>query len=135
MASALLALQNAIATFDVPTVGTIVDQRTGNVLPRTERVSVSLYLRQGSISETDVPGVGSAVDVFDGYAIDPQALDVRIVAGVRGLLAFSADDPMPCELVKSREPYGTTGLIGSTLQQVIGDRVRIVRYRQTSQTQ
>lgn len=135
MASALSALQNAVAVFDVPTVGTIIDQRTGNVLPRTERVTVSLYLRQGSLSETDVPGVGMAVDAFDGYAIDPQALDARISPGIRGLLTFSADDPMPCEVVKGREPYGTTGLIGSTLQQVIGDRIRIVRYRQSGQTQ
>jgi hypothetical protein len=135
MASALLSLQNAVVVFDVPTVGTIVDQRTGNILPRTERVTISLYLRQGSLTEADVPGVGNAADVFDGYAISPQALDPRIVPGVRGLLSFSADGPMLCELVKGREPYGTTGLIGSTLQQVIGDRVRIVRYRQTTQTQ
>lgn len=135
MTSALLSLQNAVVTLDVPTVGTIVDTRTGNVLPRTERVTISLYLRQGSLTEADVPGVGSAADVFDGYAISPQALDARIVPGVRGLLSFSADDPMPCELVKGREPYGTTGLLGSTLQQVLGDRVRLIRYRQTTQSQ
>ena len=135
MASALLSLQNAVVVFDVPTVGTIVDQRTGNILPRTERVTISLYLRQGSLTEADVPGVGAATDVFDGYAISPQALDARIVPGVRGTLAFSAQDPLPCELVKAREAYGTTGLIGSTLQQVIGDRIRVVRYRQTTQTQ
>lgn len=135
MTSALLSLQNAVVVLDVPTVGTVTDLRTGNILPRTERVTISLYLRQGSLTETDVPGVGSAADVFDGYAISPQALDARIVPGIRGLLTFSADDPMPCELTQARQPYGTTGLIGSTLQQVLGDRIRVIRYRQTTQTQ
>lgn len=130
MASALTALANATASFTVPTTGTTTDPNTGNVEANTEAVAVTLYLRQGSPSKEDLPGIEVDADFFEGYAISPQALDARIKPGTRGTLNFSGQGSQTCEVLSSRFPYGTTGLIGSTVQQVIGDRVRIVRYRQ-----
>lgn len=130
MTSALAALANATVAFSLPTTGTETDALTGNVKPLTEAVEVSLYLRQGSINDTDLPGIDAAAVVYEGYAISPQALDARIKPGTRGTLNFSGQGSQTCEVLTSRFPYGTTGLIGTTVQQVIGDRVRIVRYRQ-----
>jgi hypothetical protein len=33
-------------------------------------------------------------------------------------------------VINGRFPYGSTGLIGSTLQQVLGDKIRLARYVQ-----
>ena len=130
MTSALAALANATATFVVPTVGTVTDPTTGNIVPATETVSVSLYLRQGGSNASDFPGVDTEVETFEGYAINPQALDARIKPGVTGTLNFSGQGAIECEVITSRFPYGTTGLIGSTIQQVLGDRIRLARYVQ-----
>ena len=130
MASALVALANATAVFSVATVGTTVDETTGNVLPVTETISVTLYLRQGSLSPNDLPGVDVDADVFEGYAISPQALDARVRRGVTGTLTWAGDAVQPCEVAELRDPFGTAGLLGSTLQQVLGDRIRLIRYRQ-----
>ena len=130
MASALTALANATATFTVPTTGTITDPNTGNVTAATETVTVSLYLRGGSPRKEDFPGIEIDAEIFEGYAVSPQALDARIKPGTRGTLDFSAQGALSCEVVGSRFPFGTNGLIGSTVQQVLGDRIRIAQYRQ-----
>jgi hypothetical protein len=130
MTSALAAVANASVTFDVATTGTVVDPFTGNVLPRTETVTVTCYLRQGSPAITDLAGVNVAGDTFSGYAVAPQALDARVVPGTLGTLTFDGQTPARCVVQEARGPYGTTGLIGSTLQQVLGDKLQIVRYRQ-----
>lgn len=128
MTSALTALANATAVFTVPTVGVNTDAVTGNVRPNTETVTVTLYLRQSSPSPSDLPGVDSDVDVFEGYAINPQALDARVKPGVRGTLNFASQGAVNCEVIASRYPYGSTGLLGNTIQQVLGDRIRLARY-------
>jgi hypothetical protein len=125
MASALAALANASAVFTLPTVGTFTDPYTGNVVPATETVTVSLYLRQGSTNGSGLPGVDADVEIYEGYAISPQALDARIQPGITGTV-----NGMPCEVINSRFPYGSTGLLGSTIQQVLGDRIRLARYVQ-----
>lgn len=130
MPSALSAVANAVAEFDVATTGTLVDQTTGNVLPRTETVSVSCYLRQGSPAVTDLAGVNVAGDTFTGYAISPQALDARIVPGTQGTLTFAGQSPARCVVAEARGAYGSSGLIGSTLQSVLGDGLLLIRYRQ-----
>lgn len=130
MTSALAALANATAIFTVPTVGTVTDAVTGNVVPATETVTVSLYLRQGSTRASDFPGVDTEVETYEGYAVSPQALDARIKPGVVGTLNFAGQGSIDCEVINSRYPYGTTGLIGSTVQQVIGDKIRLARYVQ-----
>jgi hypothetical protein len=126
MASALASLANASATFDLATVGTTTDAY-GNVLPQTEAVTVSLYLRQAQPAETTYPGVDIATEVYEGYAISPMALDPRIKPGTRGTLSFSGDTAASCEVVATNYPFGTIGLIGATVQQVLGDKIRIQR--------
>ena len=130
MTSALAALANATAVFSLPTVGTYTDPTTGNIVPATETVSVNLYLRQGGNNSSDFPGVDTEVETFEGYAVSPQALDARIKPGVTGTLNFSGQGAVPCEVLGSRFPYGSTGLLGSTVQQVLGDKIRLARYVQ-----
>lgn len=130
MTSALAALANATAVFTLPTVGVTTDPTTGNVVPATESVTVTLYLRQGSTNGSNLPGVDADVEVFEGYAVSPQALDARIKPGVTGTINFSNQGSIPCEVINSRFPYGSTGLLGSTIQQVLGDRIRLARYVQ-----
>lgn len=130
MTSALAGLANASAVFTLPTVGTTVDAATGNVMPVTESVTVSLYLRQSNLTTTDLPGVDADVEVFEGYAVSPQALDARVKPGIRGTLNFASQGAVTCEVINSRFPYGSTGTIGSIVQSVLGDKIRIVRYIQ-----
>jgi hypothetical protein len=130
MTSALAGLANATATFNVATVGTTTDPATGNVLPATEALTVSLYLRQGGSSSANLPGVDADTEVLEGYAVSPQALDARIKPGTTGTLTFAGQGSVDCEVISSRFPYGSTGTIGSTLQQVLGDKIRIARYLQ-----
>jgi hypothetical protein len=130
MTSALAGLANATATFNVATVGTTTDPATGNVLPATEALTVSLYLRQGGSSSANLPGVDADTEVLEGYAVSPQALDARIKPGTTGTLNFAGQGSADCEVISSRFPYGSTGTIGSTLQQVLGDKIRIARYLQ-----
>jgi hypothetical protein len=35
---------------------------------------------------------------------------------------------MPCEVLQERFPYGNTGLLGTTLQTILGDRIRLAAY-------
>lgn len=130
MTSALAALANATAIFTVPTVGTVTDPATGNVVPATETVTVNLYLRQGTTRPSEFPGVDTEVETYEGYAVNPQALDARIKPGVVGTLNFAGQGAIDCEVINGRYPYGSTGLIGSTVQQVIGDKIRLARYVQ-----
>lgn len=128
MTSALTAVANATATFQLATVGTTTDPDTGNVLPQTENVTVTLYLRQGSRSGSGFPGVDTDTISFEGYAVSPQALDARIKPGVTGTLSFAGQAAIRCEVLQERYPYGSTGLIGSTLQSILGDRIRLATY-------
>ena len=131
MTSALAGIANATAVFRLPTVGTFTDPDTGNIVPASETLTVTLYLRQGSTNGSDLPGVDADLEVFDGYAVSPQALDARIKPGITGTLNFAGQGPVPCEVLNARFPYGSTGTIGSTLQQVLGDKIRIARYVQS----
>jgi hypothetical protein len=132
MTSALAALANATAVFTLPTVGTITDPTTGNVVPATETVTVNLYLRSFGFLERvrEFPGVETKDDTYEGYAVSPQALDARIKPGVVGTVAIGDEDPQPCEVLVARHPYGSTGLLGNTLQQVLGDKIRLAKYSQ-----
>jgi hypothetical protein len=132
MASALASLANATAVFTVVDAGggTVTDPATGNVGPATDTLAVTMYLRQGSVTPADLQGVQVDAEVFEGYAINPQALDARIVTGTQGTLTFASDAASRCSVARVRHPYGTSGLLGSTLQSVLGDKIRIVRYLQ-----
>jgi hypothetical protein len=128
MSSALLALANATATFDVVDVGTVEDPVTGNIIPAVEQITVAMFLREGGRSGSNFPGSDTDQLTMEGYAVNPQALDARIQAGVTGSLVFGGRPAARCEVLQERYPYGTTGLIGSTLQRVIGDRIRLAVY-------
>jgi hypothetical protein len=132
MTSALAALANATAVFTLPTVGVTTDADTGNVLPVTEEVSVTLYLRRFGFLENvrQLPGVVVGDETYQGYAVEPQALDARIKPGITGMLTFGDEDPLPCEVLVARFDYGSAGLIGKTLQDVLGDQIRLARYVQ-----
>lgn len=128
MTSALAAVANASCVFTLPAAGVSTDAATGNVLPATETVTVSLYLRQGSRSGSGFPGVDTDSVTFDGYAVSPQALDARIRPGVRGSLTFAGQAAIRCEVLQERFPFGSAGLLGSTLQGILGDRIRLISY-------
>lgn len=129
MTSPLVAAANAVAVFTVATSGTTVDARTGNVVPNTTTVTVSLYLRQGPIdSGADFPGVDTDTDTFEGYAVAPQILDPRIRPGTTGTLNYSGQGAVRCEVLNARYPYGTTGLIGSNIQAAVGDKISLRRF-------
>ncbi len=130
MASALQAIVNASATFQVPTVGTVTDPLTGNVSAATEEVTATFYLKRDRFRPNDLPGVEVYDDIFAGYAIEPAALDARIKRATEGTLTFAADEPLPCKISQVQGDWGRSGLIGQTLTSVIGDNVRIIRYQQ-----
>ena len=131
MASALTALKNATVTFTVADAGTQVDPETGNVTANTTTLTYELFLRKsGGNSERNQPGVDVISSTYEGYCINPQALDPRIRQGTEAKLTFSSDSAEDCTVDDLRFSYGATGLLGGTLQQVLGDKIRLVRYWQ-----
>lgn len=134
MATALAALANASVTFTVAGVGVITDPDTGNVVPAQETVSTEFFLRvtriDGVISrvrgadQTSYPGVDVSDVVYDGYAI--ASLDPRIQVGTTGSLVFAGNDPVTCEVTELRLPYGKTGVLGTTLNSVLGERIQLL---------
>jgi hypothetical protein len=127
MTSALSALANATAVFTLPTVGVITDPDTGNVVPAEETVTATLYLRQGSPQAANLQGVDADTIVMEGYAVEPQALDARVRPGTRGTVTMGGRE-MVCEVLQERFPYGSTGLLGTTLQTILGDRIRLAAH-------
>ena len=130
MSSALIGIANATAVFTVPTVGVVTDAATGNVTPATETVTVTLYLKRSTFQPNDLPGVDVDADVFAGYAVDPSAVDARVKRGIRGTLVWAGEASQPCVVSEIGGYFGNTGLIGSTLRGVLGDELRVIRYRQ-----
>jgi hypothetical protein len=126
MASALAALANATATFHVAGTGTVTDPATGNVSAAGATVAVSLFLKAEKVTFTAMPGVDVVETSYSGYAIEPMALDPRIVIGTTGTLAFAGEDAVDCEVAELRLPYGAQGLVGGTLAGVLGQAVRLV---------
>jgi hypothetical protein len=130
MSSALVGIANATAVFTVPTVGTVTDPATGNVTPATETVTVALYLKRSTFTPNDLPGVDVDGDVLAGYAVNPAAVDARVKRGIRGTLTWGGEASQPCVVSEIGGSFGNTGLIGSTLRSVLGDELRVIRYRQ-----
>mgnify|MGYP006273426981 CR=1 FL=1 len=132
MASALSALANATATFEVAGTGVVTDPDTGNVTPAGATVTVQLFLRAETVTMLRYPGIDQVTTVFDGYAVDPTALDARIVVGTVGILNFADEGAVPCMVKELRLPYGNTGLIGQTLATVLGEHIRLVSEAQSA---
>jgi len=121
MATALSALSNATATFKVAATGVVTDPVTGNVKPAEASVQVELFLKANRQSGVAFPGVEVAETLFEGYALD--ALDVRIAEGTGGTLTFAGEAALSVEVVSLRLPYGKTGLLGTTLNTALGERI------------
>lgn len=124
MASALSALANATAVFHVAGTGVVTDPETGNVSPAGATVTASLFLKAERVEVLRYPGVDTAETLYEGYAID--ALDSRIVVGTTGTLTFAGEEAVDCEVKAVRLPYGNTGLLGSTLNSVLGEKLQLV---------
>ena len=131
MSSALSALENSVAVFEVPTADVQEDPETGNVIPVNETLSYRLYLRRGSSGAprsmqgnknqiSELPGIDVESAAYEGYCISPTQLDSRIRAGTRATLTFAGEPPHECTVQDCRFVYGSTGLLGETLMNVLG---------------
>lgn len=128
MGSALQALVNSTVTFSVPSVGVTTEAETGNVVPVQGTLEVDCYLKAVDVRSTALPGVDTGATVYEGYAL--EALGVGVVKGSKALLVFAGQPAVECEVVGVREPYGSTGLLGSVLGQALGERIRLVTREQ-----
>jgi len=128
MATALSSLANATATFTVAKAGVVTDNSTGNVLPATESVSVTLFLKSDKITGTAFPGVEVAETVFDGYCLEP--LDPRVQVGTIGSLSFAGEGTFSCEITGLRLPYGSSGLLAQVLNAALGERIQLTSKEQ-----
>lgn len=129
MASALAALANATVTFEVPGTGTTVEVDTGNVVPVKETLTVSCYLKQGSVGQEEMPGIFISQTFYEGYTVEPAVLDARVRAGTKGTIAFSGGASCYCVVLQT-SPLGTQGLLGSILSATMGTALRLVERRE-----
>lgn len=126
MASALSSVANATVTFQVAAAGVKTDPVTGNVVPATKDVTVSLFLKAETVGNRLFPGVDVLDTIYEGYAVSPTAFDAGVVVGTTGTLTFAGEAPAECEVLELRVPYGKTGLIGEILNNTLGQKVRLV---------
>ena len=127
VASALASLVNSTVVFTVPAAGVSVDPTTGNVLPNTEDLTYTVFLRKLFTEQTTgYPGVDTRSAVYEGYCIEPNVLDARVRGGTPASLAFAGDAPVAWEVEDARFRYGSTGLLGSVLQDVLGTKIRLL---------
>lgn len=124
MASALTALANATVTLSVPGTGVVTDPDTGNVRVLEESVTFSCYLKADRMRGFEFPGVEVMQTTFDGYAI--TTLDARVKVGTTGVVLFGDDEVMKCEVTGLRMPFGTKGVLGSTLTSALGERIQLI---------
>ena len=136
MVSALVSLENSVVTFNVATDAVVEDPETGNVSPVTEQLTYRLFLRRGSSSYPgrmqgskldirELPGTDAESAAYEGYCISPTTLDNRITAGTTAIVTFSGEPPHECIVEDCRFTYGSTGLLGQTLRDVLGHKVRL----------
>ena len=137
MVSALSALENSVAVFEVPTAAVQEDPETGNIVPVNETLSYRLYLRRGASTSPgamsgsnsyarELPGIDQEVAAYEGYCITPTQLDTRIRAGTKATLTVAGEPPHECTVQDCRFVYGSTGLLGETLMNVLGHKVRLI---------
>jgi hypothetical protein len=133
VASALSTLKNAVAVFEVPTNAVMEDPETGNIVPVNETITVELFLRRGfgqtrvpeSNQDQQLPGVDIQGDQFIGYCVTPTTLDDRVRPGTVGLLDFAGEPQKEITVQDARFMYGSTGLLGKTLMDVLGHQIRL----------
>lgn len=132
MASALSTLKNAVVAFEVPTDAVMEDPETGNIVPVNETITVELFLRRGSsvdsrfrTGDREMPGVDIEGDLYSGYCVTPTSLDNRIRPGTPGMLDFAGEPIKEILVIDARYQYGSTGLLGKTLMDVLGHQIRL----------
>ena len=122
MASALAALANATATFQVASTGVTTDAATGNVVPNAASVTASLFLKESNVETQLYPGVDVVRGAYQGY-VTGGVLDSRVRVGTEGTLTFAGGAAVTCEVRALRQPYGKTGLLGEVLGSVLGAQI------------
>lgn len=128
MASPFTIVENATATFTLPTSGTVEDAY-GNVLPATTTTDVTLFLKASPQAETTLPGVDATTTILSGYAVDPMTLDARIIRGTTGTLSWQGKT-WQFDVEGTNETYGGDGFIATTLSTYRGDDIRLALRRQ-----
>ena len=137
MVSALVSLENSVVVFNVATNEVAEDPETGNIVPVTEQVTYRLFLRRGSSSSPgrmqgskmevrELPGADEEQAAYEGYCISPTTLDNRIRTGTTATLSFAGEPTHECIVEDCRFTYGSTGLLGQTLRDVLGHKVRLI---------
>lgn len=137
MVSALVSLENSVVVFNVATSEVKEDPETGNIVPVTEQLTYRLFLRRGSSSSPgrmqgskmevrELPGTDEEQAAYEGYCISPTTLDNRIRTGTTATLSFAGEPTHECIVEDARFTYGSTGLLGQTLRDVLGHKVRLI---------
>lgn len=124
--SALFALINATITFQVAGAGVTTDPDTGNVLPTVDEVQYKAFLKAVNVDPAVYPGVDATGVVYEGYVVDPQALDARVGVGSRGALKFGSAAEVGCEVLRARIGYGDEGVLGGRLTEALGTKVTLL---------
>lgn len=125
MSSPLTSFANATLTFSVNTTTLAsADSATGNIVPVTESVEFTAFLKATSPQRVHLPGVDRWVQVWRGYAIDE--LDSRLRVGARGTVTIEGEPAGECIIRELRGPYGAGG-IGATIKAVLGEAIAIER--------
>jgi hypothetical protein len=121
--SSLWLARNAVGKFTVPGTVTIQDSK-GNYRAVPEELDYAFYLvEELDNEEKNYPGVDRVSDKLIGYVVFPSKLDPRIKAGTKGTLTFGTQRETKFTVIDVKFNYGSTGLIGGTLQKVLGDSV------------
>lgn len=124
--SALQGLANATVTFDVAGQGVITDPETGNVYAANSQVSHTAFLKAANVDPALFPGVDANGIVYEGYVINPQVLSSKVGIGSTGTLTFGSRGPVAFEVIRSRLGYSDTGVLGSTLTDVLGTKITLL---------
>ena len=124
--SALFALVNANVEFAVAGAGVVTDPDTGNVSPTTELLSYKAFLKATNFDPTIYPGVDVTGVVYEGYVVDPQVLDSKVVAGTAGMLKFGSAEKVEFQVLRARIGYGDMGAIGDRLTQSLGTKITLM---------
>lgn len=124
--SALFPLVNAVADFTVASNRIVTDPETGNVSPGDETLTYKCFLKAVNVDPEVYPGVNVNSLIYEGYVVDPQALDSRIKVGTRGSLAFGSADGVAFQVLRARLGYGDEGALGGRLSEVLGTKITLM---------
>jgi hypothetical protein len=124
--SALISLANASVRFQVAGAGVVTDPETGNVTPTTAVVTCKAFLKAVNVDPVVYPGVDVTAVVYEGYVVEPMALDPKVGAGTTGELNFGSGGAQQFEVLRARMGYGDQGALGAPLSGVLGTKVTLL---------